>query len=359
MSGLRVVGRRLDWVQFSANPVQGGGNLREDVVASLEGMRAAALDHGAAAPFPVPASHGVPGGALGGVTHLFPDDVLGPYRVCLENWPTTVRITRSPILPSLLVDHFGAAPIDTDFGSRLDARPVCDRFLDGGYSTAVAGCEVAIDYQYPGLNAPLREHIVTRSRKHLASGFGTGLYGSPAGGLQWIISDVPAAFEDEQIRDGWEASGGYRRGLPVYRLQVRFFGPVLRAMRVQGKGPGIRTLEELYESMGDLLGVALGDERHRPWFGVIDASAGAGPRYSERATAGWWAGLREAALEGLPSSARRRTNAEAYLEDRKAASFGRLLTSAVKRIARHAGRGFGGPSSLKSLGKGVKGGRMR
>lgn len=53
------------------------------------------------------------------------------------------------------------------------------------------------------------------------------------------------------------------------------------------------------------------------------------------------------------------TNAEVDAEDGNAASFGRLLASAVTRIVRHAGRGFGGPRGRNGLGKGAKGVSMR
>lgn len=226
------------------------------------------------------------------------------YRFAYEDNLLDAYLTDLPFLPRVLIKlkpwalwNYGPARLEKHCAWILDS------FFAGKPVVRVSRFAVAAYYVFPGsrftgLGIPAREDIMTKSRKH-TPGPGTGGYGSPSGGLTWNLSIAYSSHERT-------LNTSQNQLPPIYRLEVKFYRPLLRQLKVGRQGSGIETLTDLETSLGDLLRVAFGDQDHDPWVRFASPGSRNLPP-GERLDAYWWALLRRDVLAGRPSSGRSRT----------------------------------------------------
>ena len=289
-----VLGKFVDALRASV-----GGLLDAELVGVLTGKRRD-LDEsgeGRARIGPVP---GLPGGDF----FLLPRS-RGKYQFVLENEAVYLEATTRPNLPALIVQFRSRVLYEHDLESlETIVDDIAGFFLLPGYSCKVSRFDLALDFQADGWELPDIEDGVTRARKKsLDEHKGTTpvcmTLGRRNGTLQVQIYNKTEELKESKkkwMHQIYRENDRYDASLPVWRVELRFFGKLLREMDVS-------TVADLSSGLGDLVRVVVGSEGVKPWVQITDPDH-RDHRRDRRPAAPWWEEVSASLVEGMPTTGR-------------------------------------------------------
>ncbi len=186
-------------------------------------------------------SPGVPGGPF----KLFPFG-RGKYQFRFENERFYVEATVWKNMPSLIIQPKAILLYEYPDLDAMDVlcKRVCEFFFGvPGVRLLPSRADVAIDFQSEGFKAPARENIATDARKVHYDYEGmdavTVTLGERSNSVQVQLYDKSREMlksDKEWMLDVWDASGNYREGLQVWRLETRMYRSWLKESSIHSLG---------------------------------------------------------------------------------------------------------------------------
>jgi hypothetical protein len=334
-AAVRVVGRYVDGLDVSVY-----GEPRPSVFEALRKEKGAlrASPHGLRE---FGSIAGVPGGDL-----VLTTEGSGWCHFVLKN-PAIKRLelTNRGECPQLMV-QYRARTLHEHNLEKVGA--VCDSlasfFLKGDHKTRVRRFDLAVDFQCEGWEMPEVKDVIgsrTGWKVHGRAERPTGTtFGSGKGPLQVVIynksGQVKGSEAEWVARDAWARAKDYDEGLPVIRVELRFFRKVLRQFKrpdsATGQPRGVDTITDLNSSIGDLVGYVVGGGGRRAWIRVASPDT-RNLKSERREAASWWQAITRALLEGAPETGRIRQRSSSSSPDLRR-THSTLVTLAVQIAAR-------------------------
>lgn len=293
-SGLVVLGKFADALYVSVK-----GRIRDHAHRLLSTRKSQLQLEGidSAEVFVVP---GLPGGPL-----RLQRSGERKYAWVLVNEVLRLSATARGDLPSLWIEFLSHALYQYDLReleSIVDI--VANAFLEGDSEVRVSRYDVAVDFQYREMRVPDYRDVVTRARTFnnhgsMGSGYNSVVFGKEWGSIQAEIynktTEIKQRSEKYWMYDAWKERGAYQEGFPVWRAELRFFRQVLREMKDGDHDSGengIRTIADLRESLGDLMGYAVGGVGWRGSWIRVASPESRERRPDRRPPALWWEAIR-------------------------------------------------------------------
>jgi hypothetical protein len=216
-----------------------------------------------------------------------------------------LEVTTRPNLPALRRQFWSRLLYEYDLeGLEAIAHLIAKYFLKPGYWYTVGRFDLALDFQADGWKLPAMEDVFTRARKKSLDEFKGSepicmTLGKRGGALQVQIYNKSEELKQsgkEWMYEIYRENPKYDESLSVWRVELRFFGQVLRRM-------GVDTISDVASSLGDLVRVAVGGEGVKPWVKMADPGS-RDRRRDHRPTAPWWEQVSASFLEGMPTTGR-------------------------------------------------------
>lgn len=279
---------------------------------------------------------GLPGGPLYVKRHG-----RGKYQFILENADVYAEITTWKNLPTVQIQF--KAHMLYEFGlsacEKLSYRLLRSFGAPKGTEPKVTRFDLCTDFQpSSGWRPPEMPDVVTRARSRYVNFKGSKInavtLGERSGALQVQIynkSNEILVSGKTWMYDVWRASGNYQEGVPVWRVEVRFFRLGLHQF-------DINTVRELLASIGDLALYSVGSDA--PWVRVCEPET---RHYSDNNNSGrrepaeWWLVVIGAMRSGLSSSGRKRRRPRLGSSFARAVKMAGAYMAKASAIARASG----------------------
>lgn len=224
---------------------------------------------------------GVPGG-----TFYLQSSGTGHYPYILRNNLIYMQVTSRPNLPAIRLQYLAHALYRYDFKELEDfSRAIGLHFDMARVRVQVSRADIAADFQPPeGWRPPEMSEIACMAKSRTVHYNGEAVesitIGTPKAGLQVQLYNKRAEIlhsGKDWMEDIWqEYNPDYDPESPVWRLELRVFRPLLRQFEDKLYGKGIETIENLENSMGDIVALTfdcrtLGEDKEtQGWLRIID-----------------------------------------------------------------------------------------